>query len=312
VSFELFVASLYEEVKQCVALGSSARVRPLFIPLFCTFTHFTALFECIPDEDHLRPIMRAICLIHESTCHPATMRFSLPVVVVLTACCASSVALQITSPTSGSTIDPTQSLTISWSISYTDPSTIDLKLSQSGSSDEITLATGAVTYAGSYTVPAGTLKGSGSGYTIVAIGNGNTLNQISGLSLGAGGSNSGNQQTSTVAQVTMTSTQTVIPTPAAVTSVGTEATSGTIPTASSESVGFTTMSGTVSGSEVSSSISHSGSSFVTSKASRTSSSSSTAKATAGSTNTANGQRRPGSELVLGAAGVLAGIVALLA
>jgi len=241
------------------------------------------------------------------------MRFYLRIGAICAALFTSSLALEITSPSSGSAIDPTKPLTISWSISYTDPSVIDLKISSG--SNHVTLATGAVTYAGSYTVPAGTLQGLGSGYAIVAVGNANTLAQVTGLSLGGSGSgegsssSGGNGQTSTVAQVTMTSTQTVIPTPAAATgSGGSDASSGSVPTTSVDSAGVTTMSGTRS----LASTTHTGSSFVTSKTSKASSGSSTATATAGTTNTASGQRRLGGELVLGAAGVLAGIVALLA
>jgi len=238
------------------------------------------------------------------------MRPLLRVAVSLTAFFAAASAFTFSSPTSGSSIDPTKPLGISWSVSYTDPSTIDLKLTNSDSGAEIVLASGVVSYTGQYTVSAGTIKGSGSGYTLVAIGNGNTLAQLTGLSLGGTGG-----QTSTGAEATQISTQTVVPMPAA--STGTEvvgATSGTIPTASIDSVGATTLPGTVSGSQVLASIAQTGSSFVTSTTSRgsTSSSAATATGTAGSTNTASGQKRLAGELVLGAAGVLAGVVALLA
>jgi len=235
------------------------------------------------------------------------MRPLLRVAVSLTAFFAAASAFTFSSPTSGSSIDPTKPLGISWSVSYTDPSTIDLKLTNSDSGAEIVLASGVVSYTGQYTVSAGTIKGSGSGYTLVAIGNGNTLAQLTGLSLGTG------DQTSTGAEATQVSTQTVVPMPAA--STGTEvvgATSGTIPTASIDSVGATTLPGTVSGSQVLASIAQTGSSFVTSTTSRGSTSSSAATPTAGSTNTASGQKRLAGELVLGAAGVLAGVVALLA
>jgi len=228
---------------------------------------------------------------------------------VLTAFFVCSFALEITAPSSGSNIDPTQELVISWSISYSDPSTIDLKLTNSETNTETVIAGGVVTYTSSYTVPANTIKGSGSGYAIVAVGIGKTLGQVNGLSLGSTGG-----QTSTVAGVTFTSTQTVVPTAAASsTPADTDAKGSTVPTASIDSVGVTTLPGTVSGSEATSlSVTHSGSSFVTSTTSRTNSGLSDATASAGSTSTASGQKRLAGELVLGAAGVLAGIVALLA
>lgn len=226
----------------------------------------------------------------------------------LTAFFVTSSALKFSSPSSGSALDPTKPITISWSVSYTDPSVFDLKLSNSDSESDVTLATGVTTYGGTYTVPAGTMHGSGSGYTLEAVGNGITLGQVTGLSLG-----DSNDQTSTGTEVTLASTQTVVPTPATSTDASaTDATGNIVPTASIDSVGVTTLSGTASGSEIPASSTQTGSSFVTSTTSRASSSSSSATATAGSTNTASGQRRLCGELMLGAAGVLAGIVALLA
>jgi len=224
----------------------------------------------------------------------------------LTAFLAVTSALKFSSPASGSAIDPTQPIIISWSVSYTDPSVFDLKLSKSGT--DITLGTGIVTYSGTYTVPAGTIQKSDSGYTLAAFGNGITLGQVTGLSLGG---ESG--QTSTGAEETLISTQTVVPTPAASgTSGATDTTDSGVLTASIDSVGATTLTGTATGSQVLASIAQTGTSFVTSTTSRAGSSSSAASPTAGSTNTASGQRRLAGELVLGAAGVLAGVVAILA
>ena len=131
---------------------------------------------------------------------------------------------------------------------------------------------------------------------------------MTGLSFDGSGS-----KTSTVAEATLTSTQTVVP--MVVTSAASGATGSTssiVTTASVDSVGVTSLPGTVSGSQVLSSITHTGSSFVTSTTSRVTFDSSAATATAGSTNTASGQKRLTSEFVLGFAGVLAGVVALLA
>ncbi|ETI27810.1 hypothetical protein G647_00259 [Cladophialophora carrionii CBS 160.54] len=236
------------------------------------------------------------------------MRFILHLSSWMAALIVVSSALKFSSPTSGAVIDPTQAITILWSVSYTDPSVIDLKLSNSDSDADLTLATGVVSYTGTYIVPAGTIPGSGSGYVLVAVGNGATLAQVAGLSLGDTG-----DQNSAIADVTLISTQTVVPTPAGPTTLGaTDDTSRAVPTASIDSVGVTTLSGTAGESQFVASIARTDSSFVTSTASRTSISSSSATATAGSTNTASGQRRLDGELVLGAAGIVAGIVALLA
>ncbi|OCT53293.1 hypothetical protein CLCR_10780 [Cladophialophora carrionii] len=216
-----------------------------------------------------------------------------------------SSALKFSSPTSGSEIDPTQPFTILWSVSYSDPSVIDFKLSNSDSDTDLTLAVGVVSYTGTYTLPGGTIRASGSGFTLVAVGNGDTLAQVAGLSLGGA-----KGQTSAGAEVTLISTQTVVPTPVAPTSTGAiDATGSPVPTASIDSVGVTTLSGTASGSQNVVPFVHTSSSFVTST---TTTSSSVDTVTAGSTNTASGQRRLPDEFVLGAAGVLAGIVALLA
>ncbi|KAJ9608167.1 hypothetical protein H2200_007155 [Cladophialophora chaetospira] len=210
-------------------------------------------------------------------------------------------ALKFNSPTSGSTIDRTQPIVISWSVTITDPAIFDLKLSNSES--DITFATGVVSYTGTYTVPANTIRGSGSDYKFIASGNGITLGQITGLYLG-----SDNDPSFAAAGVTVVSTRTVIPT-AASRSSGYSGNSGSmVLTASIDSVGTTTLSGI--GGRISTT--PPGSSFITSAASSASSNSSAATTTTGSTNTASGQKRRTGELVLSAAGVLAGVVALLA
>ena len=60
---------------------------------------------------------------------------------------------------------------------------------------------GVVSYAGSYTVSPGTINTSGSGYSLVAIGNGSTLGQVTGFSLG-----STYDKSSTTGEMTMTFT----------------------------------------------------------------------------------------------------------
>jgi len=224
------------------------------------------------------------------------MRYSSSTAVSLAALLSYASALKFTSPTPGSKIDPTRALVISWSLDFTDPSLIDLKITNSDTnavSIDRTLATDVAAYAGSYTVPANTLPNSGSGYDILAISDGNTIAQVTGLILD--GSTDGNGQSDTVA--------------ASTTSVGQAPTN--VQTASIDSVGLTTLSGIFTGTATTSSptSTRTGSSFVTST---TSSESSAAVTSAGNTNFANGQTLLGGELVLGAAGVLAGIVALLA
>ena len=233
-------------------------------------------------------------------------------------------ALEITHPTSGSGIDPTRDLVITWSANVTDPSIIDLKITNSDPNaltTDMTLATGAVTYAGSYTVPANTIQNFGTGYQILAIVDGKTLAQVTGLVLGA---SSDQVSTETNGQLTFitTATNTAAPSAAVTTTSdgqeGSDGVSTSVHTATIESVGITTLTGTGTGSEATGSTmgtttSRTTSNFVTSTASRSSSKSSAAAATsAQSTNTANGQKRLGGELVLSAAGVLAGVVALLA
>jgi hypothetical protein len=224
---------------------------------------------------------------HPSFCL-ATMHSFTRLFAVLTAVLSLTRALTFTSPSAGSTIDTSQSLTISWSVSFSDPGTIDLHIAK-GSGSGTTLGTGLSSYAGTWTIPANTISGSGSGYTLFASANGNKLGSVS-VSLG---DKSATSASSVSASVTMFMTQTVVPMPAS---------GSSIPTASVDSVGITT--------GISSNTGTGG--FVTSTTTKQTGDTSTSTPTAGTTNTASGQRRLGSELVLGAAGVLAGLVALLA
>ncbi|KIW24913.1 uncharacterized protein PV07_10594 [Cladophialophora immunda] len=239
------------------------------------------------------------------------MRSHFHLVACLATLLSSSLGLEFTAPSSNSQIDPSKSVVISWSLSYTDPSTIDLKLTSSDSDTDLTIATGVVSYTGSYTVPAGTIQGSGSGYKILAVGNGDTLAQITGLTFGTKG---GQSSSGDNGPVTMVTTATVVPV-ASTASAGRDGTDSNVPTATINSVGVVTLPGTVTGSIATTSASNSrtGSSFATSTTSQAGSESNGAVApTTGSTNTANGQRRRSGELVLSAAGLLAGVIALLA
>ena len=248
------------------------------------------------------------------------MRRSSLLQACLAAIFSTASALQFTSPTSGSGIDPTQPLVISWSVNFTDPSLIDLKITNANPNavtTDMTLATGVASYTGSYTVPANTIQNFGTGYEILALSNGATLAQITGLILGSSGSQVSTDANGQLTLVT-TATGTGATTAASTTSNGqngSDSVSTSVPTASIESVGVTTLSGTVTGSEPTAGVSASSrteSGFVTSTASGTRSDSSATASSTSSTNTANGQKRLGGELVLSAAGVLAGVVALLA
>lgn len=221
-------------------------------------------------------------------------------------------SLEILSPTPGSGIDPTKPLSILWSVDYNDPALIDIKFTNAnpnGVTTDLTLATGVASYTGAYTVPENTIQNLGTGYQILIISGGDTIASSTGLVLGQ---SSNEVTTDANGQATLVSTAS-----------GQQQDSATltssVPTASVESVGVTTISGTgtATDSEATTSATTSRvSSFVTSTTSRSSSSgggqSSASATSAQSTNTANGQRRLGGELALGAAGVLAGLVALFA
>ncbi|OAG38549.1 hypothetical protein AYO21_07209 [Fonsecaea monophora] len=238
------------------------------------------------------------------------MRSHFQVVACLATLFPSSLGLEFTSPSSDSRIDPSKDVVIWWSLSYTDPSTIDLKLGKSGSDTDLTIATGVVSYTGSYTVPAGTIQGSGSGYKILAVGNGDTLAQITGLTFS---SKSDQSSSGDGGQVTLVTTATVVPVASTTSPIG-GGTDSIVPTATINSVGVVTLSGTGTGSQVTTSLSNSRteSSFATSTSEASSESNGGVAATTGSTNTANGQNRRSGEFVLSAAGVLAGVIALLA
>jgi hypothetical protein len=226
---------------------------------------------------------------------------------------ATASALEILSPTPGSGIDPTKPLSILWSVDYNDPALIDIKFTNAnpnGVTTDLTLATGVASYTGAFTVPENTIQNFGTGYQILIISGGNTIASSTGLVLGQ---SSNEVTTDANGQATLVST-------ASITASGQNQDSTilttSVPTASVASVGVTTISGTGTDAEATASATTSRvSSFVTSTSSRSSSSSSQSSASATSTqstNTANGQRRLGGEFVLGAAGVLAGLVALLA
>jgi len=227
-------------------------------------------------------------------------------------------ALTITSPAPGSTIDVLEPLVISWTSDSSDPSTVDLRIDNANSnllSTDVTLATGVSTSSGSYTVPPNTIQDFGTDFQIEILSDGTTLAESTGLVLIATStqvSTNANGQLTTVSATSAEAASTAAQTESA---AATTNPSGDPATTNSEP--NITLSGTVTGGEGSATApgaTRTASSFVTSASSTTSSRSqaSAAATSASSTSTANGQRRLGSEYVLSAAGVLAGVVALLA
>jgi hypothetical protein len=95
--------------------------------------------------------------------------------------------LTFTSPTAGEQINPGLPLTITWTTSPSDPSTITLLLIHSSSSTS-TLATSISASGGSYTVPAWWVLDWGNGYTLEAQsgGGGAVVGKVEDLSLAGG------------------------------------------------------------------------------------------------------------------------------
>ena len=255
---------------------------------------------------------------------PRTMHTSTVVFVSLLGLLSGTSALTFTSPTPGTALDPTQPITISWTSDASDPSTVNFIVSDANDSSLFpaqTVVQDVPSSSGSYTVPANTIKAYGTGFQIAASGDGKTVGTLNGITLGAGSnqvSTASNGQVSFVSMATAGSAaaSSAGTTEAATTEAATTAVPSSNAPAAASSV--TVLTGTVTSSQstTSASISQSTSKttgFVTSSTSRSSSGASAAATTsAADSNTANAQLRVGSELVLGAAGVLAGFVALLA
>ena len=233
------------------------------------------------------------------------MRFSISSLGSLALFTSAVTALTITSPAAGAAIDPTQPIEIQWTSDSSDPSTIDLSIGQEGSTGgrgKQTLASGVDTSTGSFTIPANTIQSYGTGYQIQALSAGETdaLAAATGLTLSPF---QGSVSTGSDGQLTLTSQPT---TQSAITA----------PTSLQSATGVTILSGTATpdptGTTAATSARSTG--FITSSVSRSSSEEASAAATSADTsNTANGQLHiRGSEVVLGAAGVLAGLVALVA
>jgi hypothetical protein len=252
-------------------------------------------------------------------------------------------ALTITSPQPNTNIDPTLPLTITWTSLSTDPSTISLKIDNADpnalSTSQI-LASGISTSLGKWVVEGNTVQNWGTGYQILALsGNGGdgdqgALGKVEGLTLGQGGGSGGSVVTAGNGQVSYVSAPATATggqgagqgqgeTTVTQTQQATTVLSGTV-TATVSTTGAATGTGVVetgsvsgSGTESTSRGSASASGFVTSSTTRSGSGTGTAAATsAAETNTAN--RLNGVRLgvgfegvVMGAAGVVAGLVAMI-
>ena len=242
-----------------------------------------------------------------------------------------AIAITIISPFPGTNIDPSQPISITWIASASDPSTIDLKIDDSSpnalSTNQV-LAAGVKTSSGSFTVPANAIQNWGTGYQIQATGSGgDVLGTVGDLTLGAGSNavtTASNGQISLITSATAAEASSTVAAPATGVTSAPAGTTGSVETGSGSVVAataastvlsgsFTAVSTSASGSQSSTSTKSSG--FVTSSTSRTATESSEASAAATSaanTNTANSLgRMRGGEVVMGAAGVLAGIVALI-
>ncbi|KIV98233.1 hypothetical protein PV10_01901 [Exophiala mesophila] len=242
---------------------------------------------------------------------PTTTLYIASVVLLLFSATTVS-ALKIISPTSGSSIDPTQPLNIVWSAENFDPALVEIRFSNAepnAVTSNLTLATGVSTFSGSYTVPENTIQNFGTGYQLLFIGNGVTIASSTDLTLGASSNQVSTDANGQLTLLTSTSTDNV---PA--TTAGSTVSEGI----SSEVIDtVTTLTGTITASQSSTTLVVSGTpqsgSSTGSVHSATNSGSSSASATsAQSTNVATRSSLFGGEAFLTAAGVLTGLIALLA
>jgi Ser-Thr-rich glycosyl-phosphatidyl-inositol-anchored membrane family len=212
-------------------------------------------------------------------------------------------ALEITSPAAGAAIDPTQSVVVEWTFDSSDPGVIDLWIDHqdpTGLTYTSTFASGLSTSSGTYTIPPNTIQDFGSGYQI----------QAREENAGPDG------EVVAEVQVTLSPFQNAVSTNSdgRVTVVSQTTAQGpiTAPTSLQSATGVTILSGTATPETTATGATRS-SGFITSSTSRASGEESAAATSADVANTAAAKiQMRGSEVVLGAAGVLAGIVALLA
>lgn len=224
--------------------------------------------------------------------------------------------LKILSPTPGSSIDPTQPLSIVWSVDIYDPALVEIRFTNAkpnAVTSDLTLATGVASYTGSYTVPENTIQNFGAGYQLLFIGNGDaTIASSTDLTLGASSNQVSTDANGQLTLITSVSTDNV-PAAASVSS------GGILDTASDHRVTVTTLTGTATASQASTTLSVSGTSqsgpstaSVHDSSSSSSTSSSASATSAQSTNIATRSSLFGGEAFLTAAGLLTGLIALLA
>lgn len=239
----------------------------------------------------------------------------------LLALSASVQGLTITSPSSGAALDPSQPITVTWTSTSSDPPVFNLVLDNTNSGSltphNTVLSSGISTSTGTYTIPAYALLTYGSDFVFKATdSSGSNLATSPSFTLALG-----SNQVSTLSgggQV-LISTSTGAPAGTGLSS-GTGAITATVTSATGATASGTASASTVgNGNSTISTTSHSSSSssFRTSTTSSTSSRSGSASSTSSSataSSSANAQPRlsGNTEIVLSAAGVMAGIVALLA
>jgi Ser-Thr-rich glycosyl-phosphatidyl-inositol-anchored membrane family len=244
----------------------------------------------------------------------------------------SIIALTITSPTPGSTIDPSQAFVITWTSTSSDPSTIEFNIHETNpavlATDQV-LANGVATSAHSFIVPANTVQQFGTGFVIQALSGGSVIATSGAFALAAGNNAvstlSNGQETfvsiTTVVTNTPAATTTATPlvqttsAPGVTSSVGASATTAVVPVTGAAPTGVVTGTETATGTQVlSTSVGESGaatssvSGLVTSTTIVGTTSSSTAAASATSKAFAHGNARVG---VVALAGGVMGAVALL-
>lgn len=248
---------------------------------------------------------------------PKVVSYAASLLLVLNATAVS--ALKILSPTPGSSIDPTQPLSIVWSVDIYDPALVEIRFTNAepnAVTSDLTLATGVASYTGSYTVPENTIQNFGTGYQLLFIGNGGaTIASSTDLTLGASSNQVSTDANGQLTLITSAATDNV-PAVTAGSTAAASVSSGNLDTASDHRVTVTTLTGTATPSQASTTLSVSGTSQSgpsTASVHDSSSSSSSASATpAESTNIATRSSLFGGEAFLTAAGVLTGLIALLA
>lgn len=222
-------------------------------------------------------------------------------------------ALTITSP-SGS-IDPTQPITVVWTSSPSDPSTFDLVLDQpdGGLTSNKVIATGVSTSAGSYIVSANAVMSYGSSFVIKARSpSGDTLATSPSFDLSIGSATTVDGQLSAVSTYTFTG-------PTNTNDAGTAQNTLTASSAqgpAASSTGAAQSQNSTGDSSSTTDATNTSTGFSTSTTSRANSSStrSSSSTSASATTSQNAQPRLGSssQIAFSAAGILAGLAALLA